>query len=1492
MKLKYPALLALLLSAPSVFAQVPSVVINEVDADTPGDDAAEFIELYDGGVGSTPLDGLAVVFFNGSDDKSYLSFDLDGNSTNADGYFVLGNPAVANVDMTFSPGRTGALQNGADAVALIVGNAEDFPNDTPIKVEGLLNSLIAGNLVDAIVYDTSDGDDAGLLPLLNSGQPQVNEKGNGASDTESNQRCANGSGGLLNTSSYAQYSPTPGTENTCGVDDGGDDDAPSLGVISGSVCTNCPDVPIIKDISLFDAAVYYAAVDLSATAEIIKAAVNNIISTDHKNLTYDDVWTSLTYTDEDPSDTNNITLWYDGRSQAKSTNGSGAASSNPDNWNREHSWPKSHGFSSDSLEAYTDIHHLRPTDISINSSRGNLDFDNSDSPLTESPINRVDGDSFEPRADIKGDVARMMFYMDTRYEGSGSDVTPDLELVNRVTTTSESKLGWLCTLAAWNAADPVDASEQLRNDRIYELQGNRNPFIDNEAWVELLYPVADCNVDGGGGDDGGGDDGGGDDGGDTGSTSTLVFINEFHYDNTGGDTGEAIEIAGLAGTDLSGLSLVLYNGSNGTTYNTIALSGVLANQQNGFGTTTFDLPSNGLQNGSPDGIALVDADDNVLQFLSYEGALVATNGPANGMTSEDVGVSEPSSTPIGNSLQLAGTGSSYEDFVWVAAAQNTFSDVNNEQSFVAPVPFINEFHYDNTGGDTGEAIEVAGVAGLDLSVFSLVLYNGSNGTTYNTIALSGVLPNQQNGFGITSFDLPTNGLQNGSPDGIALVDAEGNVIQFLSYEGTLEATNGPALGMTSEDVGVSEPSSTPVGHSLQLAGDGVKYSDFTWEAAAANTFDAVNTNQTFAGGGDGEEPGECCDEITLIHAVQGSGDASPLDGDTVKIEGVVSATFANISGFFVQEEDADADADPSTSEGIFVFYDGELPAVGDLVSVIGDVSEFFTRTQIATTEMPEVISTGNTLPTASALTLPFVSVETAESMEGMLITTSQELTVSDNFRLGRFGEVALSNGRLYIPTNVFTPGSSEAQALATANSLNVVYMGDADPAQNPDPVIYPTGNLSASNTLRSGDTVSSVTGVLDYDFGKYLINPTVAPNFAATNPRTNVPDLVLGNLKIASLNVLNFFNGDGQGGGFPTSRGADSIEEYERQLAKTVEAIVIMDADIVGLMEIENDGFDSLSAIAQLTAAINVAMGEEAYSYVNAGAPVGSDAITVGFLYKGSVVGLSDVVDILDSDNSISDENGPLFNTLKNRPAMSQKFALVENGQEIVISVNHLKSKGSGCGAGDDDTTDGQGNCNGTRTRAATALVAHLAQNFTDLPTLIIGDLNSYAKEQPITTITAAGYTNLVEQFQGAEAYSYTFRGELGYLDHALGNNQLLDKVVDVTEWHINADEPIVLDYNVEFQTEAQQTNLYAPDQYRMSDHDPVLIALQLNAEVMTGDWDLDGDVDINDVRGLIGAIQRREAIDLAFDFNNDGVVNTLDARLMMTLCTRTRCAA
>ncbi len=233
---------------------------------------------------------------------------------------------------------------------------------------------------------------------------------------------------------------------------------------------------------------YYAdAIGLSGTQ--LRNSLANISARGHARMSYSQVWDALKYTDEDPNNTNNVILIYTGRSQAKSYNSSG--NSDPDAWNREHTWPKSHGFPDESDWAYTDIHHLRPADASVNATRGNKDFDNGGSSISEAPGNYTDSDSFEPRNAIKGDIARMMFYMDVRYNSNDSTGTENLVLVN-VTGTSGAKLGKICTLLAWHNQDPVSQAEINRHARIVSRQGNRNPFVDYPAWADQLWGSA-CN---------------------------------------------------------------------------------------------------------------------------------------------------------------------------------------------------------------------------------------------------------------------------------------------------------------------------------------------------------------------------------------------------------------------------------------------------------------------------------------------------------------------------------------------------------------------------------------------------------------------------------------------------------------------------------------------------------------------------------------------------------------------------------------------------------------------------------------------------------------------------------------------------------------------------------------------------------------------------------------------------------------------------------------
>ncbi|MCB0088352.1 MAG: ExeM/NucH family extracellular endonuclease, partial [Caldilineaceae bacterium] len=580
--------------------------------------------------------------------------------------------------------------------------------------------------------------------------------------------------------------------------------------------------------------------------------------------------------------------------------------------------------------------------------------------------------------------------------------------------------------------------------------------------------------------------------------------------------------------------------------------------------------------------------------------------------------------------------------------------------------------------------------------------------------------------------------------------------------------------------------------------------------------------------------------------VQGSGPASPVVNTEVAIEGVVVGDFQNnaspdngdLNGFHVQDPVGDGNA--ATSDGVFVYAPGGMDvSVGDAVRVRGSVSEYNGMTEVTASQI-WVCSTGNSVA-ATALSLPVASVDDFEKYEGMLVTFPQALVISEYFNFDRYGEIVLTSERHLTPSAEFEPGPAAIQA-AQAFLLDRITLDDGRTNQNPDPAIHPNGSIfDLSNLFRGGDTVTNVTGALDYSFGLYRVQPTQGANYTNVNPRTTAPDAVGNGLKVSSFNVLNYFTTLDNSGPVcgpqqnQDCRGADNAGEFTRQRDKIIAALTAIDADVVGLIEIENYPGDVPTA--DLVTGLNNLLGANIYDYIATGA-IGTDAIRVALIYKPASVTPVGAYAILDSsvDARFVDD--------KNRPVLAQTFQDNATGGVFTLAVNHLKSKGSDCNdLGDPDTGDGAGNCNQTRKAAAEALVDWLATDPTnsgDADFLIMGDLNSYDKEDPIDAIrngaddqlgTGDDYTDLVFQFLGENAYSYVFDGQIGYLDHALANVDLLDEVAGVTIWHINADEPDLIDYDTSFKQPAQDA-IYAPDAYRASDHDPVIVGLSVCDEI------------------------------------------------------------
>lgn len=600
----------------------------------------------------------------------------------------------------------------------------------------------------------------------------------------------------------------------------------------------------------------------------------------------------------------------------------------------------------------------------------------------------------------------------------------------------------------------------------------------------------------------------------------------------------------------------------------------------------------------------------------------------------------------------------------------------------------------------------------------------------------------------------------------------------------------------------------------------------------------------------------CAQPYTSIPAIQGSGATVALTG-TRTTQGVVVGDYEgaspNLRGFFIQ--DPVGDGNPATSDGIFVFEGSNANTVniGDVVRVTGTAGENQGQSQIS---VGTIVKCGTGTVTPTDVTFPVTSSDFLEQYEGMLVRVPQTMYVTEHFQLGRFGQVVLSaNGRLQQPTNIFVPGP-DADDLQIDNNLSKIILDDASQSQNPDPILFARGGapLSASNTLRGGDTATNIVGVLNYTWAgnsasgnAYRIRPVNAMNgyvnFEASNPRpTSVPE-VGGTLKVVGMNLLNFFNTfdglpdnvnncqNGFGGAFTDCRGADTASEFDRQVAKTVSAILAMNPDVLGVNEIENDGYGADSAIARLVLELNAATAPGTFAYIDVDTAtgqvnaLGTDAIKVAFIYKpGSVTPVGNTA-ALNTDAFINGGDGDP----RNRASLAQAFQQNANGEVFIANINHLKSKGSACEA--PDAGDGQGNCNEVRLNAVNALMTWLASDPTgtgDADILLVGDYNSYAMEDPIIALENGGFTHLIKTFLGPDAYSYVFDGQWGYLDHALATASMTAQVSGVADYHINADEPSVLDYNTDFKSASQIASLYAPDQFRVSDHDPVLVGLCL----------------------------------------------------------------
>lgn len=791
---------------------------------------------------------------------------------------------------------------------------------------------------------------------------------------------------------------------------------------------------------------------------------------------------------------------------------------------------------------------------------------------------------------------------------------------------------------------------------------------------------------------------------------------------------------------------------------------------------------------------------------------------------------------------------------------------------------ISEIAY--AGGDDTDFIEIKGAPGTDLCGFVVgsVSRGGSPQTAGHWTTLPAGTAVDDSGTAVVRLPI-TNSVNSGAAaDGsygssVFLIDPAGTLVDFDQIGGVVGGRGVTAGTGAAVPEGLRGETATPTGATAPR-GRSIFWDGTTWTAGDPTPGalpDATPTPDPTDPTPDPTDPAD----ITAIADIQGTGAASPLDGQTVTTRGVVTAVYptGGLNGYYIQTEGTGGDehALDGASHGIFVYSRDTAGQVqtGDFVELTGRVSEYYEQTQLT-------VAAGGFRPVAEAAAAPKPYAgefpdgdEARESLEGMLLQPSGPVTVTDNYGTNRYGEVGLVNGTdtLRQPTDVHRPGTPEAQELAAANAERGYVLDDGATVDytrgaTETPVPYLGGDVP----VRVGAPAAFTSPVvLGYGFDAWRMQPLThltGENAESTlpvtveNTREDAPREVGGDVTVASFNVLNYFVslGEDESGcryyadreGNPTTanncdvRGAYDRASFDRQWPKIVSAINTLDASVVSLEEIENSarfGKDRDAALQDLVTRLNDAAGTEKWAYAESPAQLpenGEDAIRTAFIYQpAEVAPVGDSV-LLD-DTAFDNARAPLaqaFAPVTDGPdtddaagARAQQAAADDDATFVTIA-NHFKSKGSGSGPGNADSGDGQGASNADRVAQARALVTFAdeqeAAHGTER-TFLLGDFNAYTEEDPMQVFYEAGYRNIGKEM--TEESTYLFGGLTGSLDHVLATEPLFAAATGADIWNINSVESIGLEYS---RYNANVTDLYETGPFRSSDHDPLIVGVDL----------------------------------------------------------------
>ena len=1346
-----------------------TVIINEVDADQASTDASEFIELYDGGVGNSSLTGLSIVLYNGDGDVSYRAYDLDGLTTNANGYFVLcGNAVnVANCDLDVST-NTNLIQNGADAVTLVVGDATSYPNGTPVSTT---------NLIDALVYDTNDGDDTGLLILLNAAQPQVNEDSGTDSTVDSNQRCANGTGGARNTTTYTQFLPTPGTEN-CVLP------TPEL-LLSEIVVT-------------------------PTGGEYIEIYNPGDMTVDLTNV----YLTDATFTGSDYY--YNIVIGSNaggggfGDFHAKFPAGAMIAA----NEYQTISLAGSDDFSA--------IYGIDPT--------YELFEDNMASDAIPDMQEAIAGSISMQGGLTNGGEVAVLYYWD-----GASDLVEDLDYAIWSDTDEAVDKSGVSNNGSMYANDTPIANQDLISASAHaigesfsrfdltegtETQSGGNGVQGDDETSENLsvtwgIETATPNQPAVG-------------------PAAIVIINEYQADPSGsnGDANgdgtinttqdEFFEMVNVSGGDLDVSGWTMADGAS--VKHTFPMGSIIPDQCSvvvfGGGTPIGNFGYSEAQVASTGSLGLNNSGDSItINNGTTDVASISFNGSSNDNQSYTL---DPDITSLMPHVEHSGaTGSGGSLF-------SPGTQINGTPFAGCPAPpplVVNEYQADpdSTNGDANgdgvahfsddEFVELVNTTGADLDVSGWTL---SDGVGVRHIFPAGTMVADQ--CSIVVFG-------GGAPAGTF----GDSVVQTAS-------TGGLGLNNSGDSIVINNGTTDVVSLMFPISDTNQSY---TLDPDITGMLPHVQHTAATGSGGSLFSPGTLIDGTQFtgciipeveIFEIQGNTDVSPFAGQVVRtFDNIVTAIAP--SGFSMQTPNVRDDMDSDTSNAVFVFT-GVAPtvAVGDQVDVEGEIAEFFAFTEFTNNPIVTIDNSSNTLPTAIIFNANTPSPDPAnpscsvglECFESMLVQMDGTVTsASQSFGVDPIAEafVVARNSRAFRETGIEFPG------------LAGLPVWDGNPEifeLDPDKLGLP------NTTLNVGDTFVA-TGVIGFEFGDYELWP-ISLNVSPVTPfPTPVRAPLAGEMTVASLNMFRFFNDIDD----PEVNGRNdsvvSTLEYGVRRTKFVNYIrdVLGNPDIIAVQEVEN-----IVVLNDLADDILADSGTVYLPQLIEGNDIGT--IDVGFLVRNTVsvdtVTQLGAAELNTFDNSILHDRPPLLleasYIANGMPFPVAVFSIhTRSLSKIDDPSDGARVRSKRLQQAQSIATMAQNFQTSNPNTPMTLVGDFNAFEFTDGYVDVVGQIRgvAVAADNLIsdTNLVSPPLTNQVLNLPAADRHSFNFRGSSQVLDHAL-TSEFTDTWVRGFQYGVaNADAP---ESQIGVSTNA----------IRSSDHDGFVLFMMTDFDADTVPDDLD----------------------------------------------------